>query len=105
MWDANLANVRLTGLRGTAAVGSFPKGASPYGVQDMAGNVGEWTNSPFGAYPGSTYNDPQYRPEARVTRGGGWFDDAQQVRTSARNGAVQNTANDDLGFRCAADKK
>jgi rhamnose transport system permease protein len=105
LWDASLANVRLTGLRGTAAVGSFPGGASPYGVQDMAGNVGEWTSSPFVAYPGSAYQDPQYRQEARITRGGGWFDDAKQVRTSARNGAVQSTANDDLGFRCAADKK
>ena len=70
----------------------------------MAGNVAEWTSSPFVAYPGSTYQDPQYRPEARVVRGGGWFDDQPQVRTTARNGAVQSAANDDLGFRCAMDK-
>jgi formylglycine-generating enzyme required for sulfatase activity len=105
LWDVAKANIKQTGVRGTVAVGSYPGGASPYGAEDMAGNVGEWTSSPFVAYPGSTFNDAQYRPEARVTRGGGWFDDQKQIRTSARNGAVQSTANDDLGFRCASDKK
>lgn len=105
LWDTTRANVKLTGLRGTAAVGSFPSGASPYGVEDMAGNVWEWTNSPYVAYPGSTYQDPQYSPDARVTRGGGWFDDQKQVSTTNRSAALPQTANDDLGFRCVADSR
>jgi rhamnose transport system permease protein len=105
LWDTTRANVRLSGLRGTAAVGSFSGGASPYGVEDMAGNVWEWTDSPYVAYPGSTYQDPQYSAEARVTRGGGWFDDQKQVSTTNRSAAVPQTANDDLGFRCVADSR
>jgi rhamnose transport system permease protein len=104
LWDTTRANVKLSGLRGTAAVGSFASGASPYGAEDMSGNVAEWTSSPFVAYPGSTYQDPQYNPDARVIRGGGWFDEQNQVRTTSRNGGFINTANDDLGFRCASDK-
>jgi rhamnose transport system permease protein len=105
LWDTTRANVRLSGLRGTAAVGSFSAGASPYGVEDMAGNVWEWTDSPYVAYPGSTYQDPQYSAEARVTRGGGWFDDQKQVSTTNRSAALPQTANDDLGFRCVSDSR
>ena len=104
MWDTTRANVKLSGLRGTTAVGSFASGAGPYGAEDMSGNVAEWTSSPFVAYPGSTYQDPQYNPDARVIRGGGWFDEQKQVRTAGRNGGFIDTANDDLGFRCASDK-
>jgi rhamnose transport system permease protein len=105
LWDTTRANVRLSGLRGTAAVGSFSTGASPYGVEDMAGNVWEWTDSPYVAYPSSTYQDPQYSTEARVTRGGGWFDDQKQVSTTNRSAALPQTANDDLGFRCVSDSR
>jgi formylglycine-generating enzyme required for sulfatase activity len=100
-FDASRANVKLTGLRGTAAVGSFPAGASPYGAEDMSGNVWEWTASPYLGYPGSTYQDPHYGEELKVTRGGGWFDDEQQVRTANRHAADPLTASDDIGFRCA----
>lgn len=105
LWDNTRANVRLSGLRSTVAVGSFSAGASPYGVEDMSGNVWEWTTSPYLAYPGSTYQDPQYTTEAYITRGGGWFEDEKQVRATGRNAAVPWTANDDLGFRCVADSR
>jgi len=101
-WDSAKANVKETGLRGTAAVGSFGEGVSPYGVHDMAGNVWEWTDSSFVAYPGSTYQDRFYSPDYRVIRGGGWFEEAANVRSANRNAGDPNiTANDDLGFRCA----
>ncbi len=95
------ANIKATGIRGTVAVGSFPAGASPYGVEDMAGNVWEWTASPYQGYPKSTYVDKFYSNNLHVTRGGGWFDDEAQVRSSNRSAAAPNAANDDLGFRCA----
>jgi formylglycine-generating enzyme required for sulfatase activity len=101
-WDPAKANVKETGLRGTAAVGSFGAGASPYGVEDMAGNVWEWTADWYQPYPKNTTPDDYYGEKFRVTRGGGWFDEEAQVRSFNRNAAdPAKTANDDLGFRCA----
>jgi len=88
-------------LRGTAAVGSFGEGASPYGVEDMAGNVWEWTADWYQPYPGNSVPDNYYGETFKVTRGGGWFDEQAQVTTFNRNAADPGkTANDDLGFRC-----
>jgi len=99
-FDASKANLKASGIRGTVAVGSFPGGASPYGVEDMAGNVWEWTADPYQGYPGSSYVDEFYSDELKVTRGGGWFDDEPQARASNRSAAAPDSANDDLGFRC-----
>jgi formylglycine-generating enzyme required for sulfatase activity len=95
------------GIRGTTAVGSFPAGASPYGVEDMAGNVREWTADDFVAYPGAAADaDPFFGQGNKVNRGGGWFDgeDGEIVTTYNRNAGPPGTsANDDIGFRCARD--
>ena len=95
------------GVRGTTAVGSYPAGASPYGVEDMAGNVREWVEDYFLAYPGAAADaDPFFGEENRVNRGGGWFDgeEGEVVTTYNRNaGPPDISANDDIGFRCARD--
>jgi len=102
-WDPTKANVKEGGHRGTTIVGSFPQGASPYGVMDMAGNVAEWTTSWFDAYPGypGGDNEAQYFGEKyRVIRGGGWFSGEEQVRTTERSCSSEELRNDDVGFRC-----
>lgn len=42
----------------TAPVGSYPKGASPFGVLDMEGNVSEWTADWFAKHPTESQVDP-----------------------------------------------
>jgi formylglycine-generating enzyme required for sulfatase activity len=100
-WDAGKVNSKDSGLRGPVTVGSFPQGASPYGAMDMAGNVWEWTASWYEGYPQTTFNSNYFGETFKVLRGGGWFSDQSQVRTTQRNANAPDAANDDIGFRCA----
>jgi formylglycine-generating enzyme required for sulfatase activity len=100
-WDPAKTNAKERGIRDTVSVGSFPEGASPYGVFDMAGNVWEWTADWYQAYPDSVYQSEYFGEKFKVTRGGGWFQAADLVTTSNRSATDPSAANDDLGFRCA----
>jgi formylglycine-generating enzyme required for sulfatase activity len=90
------------GFARTAPVGSFPNGASHYGVMDMAGNVFEWVADWYGAYPGSAQQSEFFGQKYRVLRGGGWskFDFRGRV-TDRGSFARPDFANYDIGFRCA----
>jgi formylglycine-generating enzyme required for sulfatase activity len=99
-WAPDKANTEESGYRGTTIVGSFPAGASPYGVMDMAGNVSEWTSDWYEAYPGSTFRSSYFGKKYRVIRGGGWFTEAHLVRTTERSASSVDLRNDDVGFRC-----
>lgn len=93
-------------------VGSFPKGRSPYGLDDMAGNVAEWVADTWSL---GAYSDPRYAVKnpimrgtagmARVERGGGTEDDDKQVvRTFYRRSSDPFTrTNGNRGFRIAFD--
>lgn len=89
-------------------VGSFPPGASPYGALDMAGNAWEWTAD---WYDESYYaNSPTINPTgpvkgiSRITRGGGYFQPADEVRTTFRSPIDPSASlSVDYSFRCAAD--
>ena len=89
-WRDDLANTDEAGIGGPQAVGSHPDGASPYGVQDMAGNVWEWVDDWFGA-----------SQETNVMRGGAWNAISRWAQTMARNSARPTNTQDNLGFRCA----
>ena len=86
--DETLANFN-SNKGDTTVVGSYPSGASPYGVMDMAGNVWEWVNDWYGSgyYSGSPASNPTgpATGEARVLRGGSWSRDDDYVRVARRN--------------------
>ncbi len=91
----------------TSEVGSYPDGASPYGVMDMSGNVWEWVAD---LYDGEYYqNSPERNPggpstgEFRTTRGGGWDSTPLDIRVSNRNNVDPTATGDAIGFRCAAE--
>ncbi len=74
-FDKARANTSESGIGTTTAVGSYPQGASPYGAQDMAGNVWEWCSTIYKTYPYQTNDgreDTQDSTNNRVLRGGAW---------------------------------
>lgn len=94
------------GRESTWPVGSRPKGASPYGLQDMAGNVWEWVNDWYEAgYPVGAVEEPggPATGSERVIRSGSWDDlwAAKAMRTMARSSNAPDTSGGHLGFRCA----
>jgi iron(II)-dependent oxidoreductase len=94
-WGESEATAALANLGGTALrpgpVGAYPAGSSAYGVEQMIGDVWEWTSSEFQPWPGftpmlySTYSAPFFGGDFRVLRGGSWAVAASTVRPSFRN--------------------
>jgi iron(II)-dependent oxidoreductase len=86
----HLANLGGDALR-PAAVGAYPGGASAYGVEQLMGEVWEWTSSSFRPWPGFTpmlyadYSAPFFAGDYRVLRGGSWAVGASILRPSFRN--------------------
>jgi formylglycine-generating enzyme required for sulfatase activity len=102
-FDVAHCNMKLGKKEMMTPVGSYPSGTSPYGAQDMAGNVWEWTGTLYASYP---YKASDGREQAestghRVLRGGSWVDDAGAVRAAHRIGVPADFAFSDIGFRLA----
>ena len=80
-----------------------PRGDSPYGCADMAGNVWEWTSSLFQHYP---YRADDGREDMtssadRVLRGGAYYSNLDDVRCAFRSWCVPVSRFDGIGFRVA----
>jgi len=85
----------------TTPVGNFP--ANAWGLKDMHGNVWEWCQDWYGAYPGATVADHvgcNCGPN-RVIRGGGWGGSSARLRSACRFGITPDSRSCDLGFRVA----
>jgi formylglycine-generating enzyme required for sulfatase activity len=113
-FESDRANLLTTGTR---PVGSFPRGASPYGVQDMIGNAWEWTADWYLPYPGNTTPSDNYGKRHKVIRGKSWTEGFghfsreesieilhHEARSSFRLFFDPTFSFGDLGFRCARDE-
>ncbi len=101
--DPEHANYDETGLGATSAVGCFPRGLSPYGCEDMAGNVWEWCQDWFAEeyYSKSPKENPPGSDtgSGRVRRGGAWDSSAAVCRSAFRRGGDPGDRSAYLGFR------
>ncbi len=89
------------GYAESAPVGAFPRGACPFGIEDLAGNVWEWCGDYFENYkalPKVNPHGPSHGTK-RVYRGGSWKSRFASLRTTTRNANAPNYSCNDLGFR------
>ncbi len=109
--DPNPANYSDKGIGATSVVGCFPIGASPYGCEEMSGNVWEWTCNLWG----QVWNRPKfkypYKPTdgrknldaaievLRVVRGGSYYDNHRHVRCAFRSRYLPDFRSNFIGFR------
>lgn len=102
--NPNNANLSETGIGTTSPVGCFPRGASPYGIWEMSGNVWEWCQDWYGDYENHPVADPSgpLYGENKVLRGGGWIGDSRRCRSAIRYYLDPEGYDSYIGFRLAA---
>jgi iron(II)-dependent oxidoreductase len=103
-------HANLDGLHwGPAPIGRYRLGASAYGVEQLLGDVYEWTGSRFEAYPGFTafpyreYSEVFFGGPYRVLRGASWAIDSLVARNSYRNWDLPKRRQIFAGVRVARD--
>ena len=97
--NAQACTSPLIGAKGKLAGGSFPKGVSPYGCQDMAGNVWEWVSDEW-TDPTPLGLKPDAEPRG-IIRGGAYSYSPRQARASYQGFEALDATCHDVGFRCA----
>jgi formylglycine-generating enzyme required for sulfatase activity len=96
--DAEKANYKVTGVGATSTVGCFASGRSPYGIEELSGNVWEWTRTQWQ----QTYKNYQVNLEAEdraVLRGGAFNCGGGGIRCTSRGREALYNRNNYIGFR------
>lgn len=89
IFEGEKLNSAVKGPGDTTPVGQYVDGKSPYGVLDLAGNVFQWTSTPF-------------KPGHMTVKGSAWEDYAGIGRGASRHGRPVGARHVIVGFRCAA---
>lgn len=89
-----------SGSPGKQSGGSFPTGVSPYGCQDMAGNVWEWVSD---VWVDKNALGMKWGDARGIIRGGAYSYSPFQARTSYQGFEALGATCHDVGFRCAMD--
>jgi formylglycine-generating enzyme required for sulfatase activity len=95
----------------TSPVGSFPQGASPYGVLDMAGNVYQWCADMYEEHyyahsPAKNPSGPATDPtNTRMLRGGSWFESKPRDLRATSRLRSSSGIDEYSGFRCVVPVK
>jgi formylglycine-generating enzyme required for sulfatase activity len=88
-YEPDKLNSAVKGPGDTTPVGQYTTGASPYGALDMAGNVFQWTSTPF-------------KDGHMTVKGSAWEDYGGIGRGASRHGRPVGARHVIVGFRCAA---
>ena len=104
-FDSRRTNTFESHIRAATPVGVFPDGNTVEGLQDMTGNVWEWTSSLLQSYPYDPH-DGRENPDGpddgrRVVRGGSWYSLQVSARAAVRYSFTPGSRYYDLGFRLA----
>lgn len=89
VFEADKLNSAVKGPGDTTPVGQFVEGKSAFGLLDAAGNVFQWTSTPF-------------RPGHMTVKGSAWEDFGGVGRGASRHGRPVEARHVIVGFRCAA---
>jgi len=101
--DVARANFAEGGVQHATPVGLYPAGATPEGIQDLAGNVWEWVADCYAPYGERAEQNDAEPDTGRVLLGGCWHNNSWSLRAAVRGRGVPDGRGSHIGFRCARD--